>query len=484
MKRHIKMMRRFSSLALSIALLSTVFYGCGSAQTASSGDGANASLASTATPTSSQAAPASSSDVELVVASVNNNDMVTMSELSPEFTKETGIKVKFTILSENEIRSKITQDVGLGGGQYDLVTLGTSDSGTYLDNGWVEPLQPMLDKMSDADKKAFDVGDIFDPVKESLSSTTKGLACLPFYSESTLMFYNKDIFAAKNLAMPTNPTWDQIYDLAKKANDPAKGISGIALRGLPGYGENMYIFGTMVNAFGGQYYDKDWNAKFNTPEMKNAFEFYKKLMTDAGETGATTAGYTECLNLMSSGKAAMWYDASVSAGTFANSADSKVKGKIGYAMSPTAVKTKNTQTIGGWGMGITSSSKHKDEAFKFLTWATSKDYVKLVGEKKGWTSAPSGTRKSTYDLAEYKSACDFADITKEAIMNVDYKHPAVNETPYVGNSLPCLPEYSSWGETCAQQLAAYLSGQKDVNAALAECQKAVSAAATDGGYKK
>lgn len=476
MKRYAKMMRRFFGLALCISLLSTVFFGCGSTQTASSGNGTAEA--------NSQGASTASSDVELVVASVNNNDMVTMADLSSEFTKQTGIKVKFTILSENEIRSKITQDAGLGGGQYDLVTLGSSDVSTYVDNGWVEPLQPLFDKMSDADKKAYDLDDVFEPVKESMSSTTKGLGALPFYSESTLMFYNKDIFKEKGLTMPENPTWDQIYDLAKKANDPSKGICGIALRGLPGYGENMYIFGTMINAFGGQYYDMDWNAKFDAPEMKNAFEFYKKLMTDAGETGATTAGYTECLNLMSSGKAAMWYDASVSAGTFASSADSKVKGKIGYAMSPTAVKKENTQTIGGWGIGITTTSKHKDEALKFLTWATSKDYVKLVGEKKGWASAPSGTRKSTYELPEYKSACDFADITKTAIMNANFKHPAVNDTPYVGNSCPSLAEYSSWGETCGQELAAYLSGQKDINTVLADCQKAAGDAATDGGYKK
>jgi sorbitol/mannitol transport system substrate-binding protein len=423
--------------------------------------------------------------VEITVAAVNNPDMIIMRDLAPEFTKQTGIKVNFTILSENEIRSKITQDLGFSGqGQYDLVTLGTSDTVTYLDNGWVAELDKLFASMSAADKQAYDLNDVFPPVRDSMSSRTKGLAGLPFYSESTMIMYNKDIFTAKGLTMPRNPTWDEIYDLAVKAKDPANGISGIAFRGLPGYGENMYLFSVLVYSFGGQYYDMEWNAKFDTPEMRNALQYYKKLIQDAGEPSPTTSGYTECLNLMSSGKAAIYYDATVSAGTMANAADSQVKGKIGYAISPVQVKEQNTGTVGGWGMSISAKTKHLAEALKFLTWCTSKDYVRLVGQTKGWKSAPAGTRASTYSIPEYQSECDFAEITRDSILAVDFSHPAVNPTPYTGNSLPNLPEYNSWGELCAQELAAYVTNQRTLDQIVANCQRALEEAAKEGGYKK
>ncbi|MDR2738393.1 MAG: sugar ABC transporter substrate-binding protein [Treponema sp.] len=408
-----------------------------------------------------------------------------MEELSAKFTEQTGIRVNFTILSENEIRSKITQDVAFGGGQFDLVTLGTSDTATYLDNGWALNLDILFAAMPANERAAYDLDDIFGSVKDSMTSATKGgLAGLPFYSESTMVFYNREIFAAKGLTMPANPTWDDIYNLAVKANDPAQGICGIAFRGLPGYGQNMYIFGVLVNSFGAQYYDMNWNAKFNTPEMRNALEYYKKLIKDTGEPSPTTCGYTECLNLMASGKAAMWYDATVSAGTLANSSDSQVKGKIGYAISPVAVKKKNTGTIGGWGISITAGTKHPAEAFKFLTWCTSKEYVRLVGETKGWKLAPSGTRKSTYSIPQYQAECDFAEITRDSILAVDYAQPAVNPTPYTGNSLPNLPEYSSWGEACAQELAAYIADQRTVEQVMQNCQRILEDAAVEGGYKK
>lgn len=482
--------RKLFAILCSVFLTAALLAGCGDSGASSAASPSPAGDAPAEQPAAApeskddaQSDAPSGSDVELVVASVNNPDMLIMEELSQTFTEETGIKVSFTILSENEIRSKITQDVGLGGGQYDLVTLGTSDTGTYLDNGWLLGLDDLFAGMSAEESAAYDLEDVFGPVKDSMSSQTKGLAALPFYSESTMVFYNKEIFEAKGLTMPANPTWDQIYDLAVQAHDPANGICGMAFRGLPGYGENMYVFGTLVYSFGAQYYDTEWNSKWDTPEMRNALEFYKKLIRDAGPASPTTSGYTECLNLMSSGKAAMWYDATVSAGTMANSADSQVQGKIGYAISPTAVKTKNTGTIGGWGIGVTAATQHPDEAFRFLTWCTSKDYVRLVGETKGWKSAPSGTRKSTYDIPEYQAECDFAEITRDSILAVDFAQPAVNPTPYTGNSLPNLPEYSSWGEACAQELAAYITDQKTIDEVIANCTRFLDEAAEDGGYK-
>ena len=448
-------MKKFLSLLLALALLSGL--------------------------TLSLPALAAGSDIELVVATVNNNDMLIMEELAPKFTEQTGIKVKFTILSENEIRSKITQDVALGGGQFDLVTLGTMDCGSFLESGWLEPLDPLLEGMDADAKAAYDLDDVFLSVRKAMGSQKLGLAALPFYSEGTFLVYNKEMFDAKGFVMPEAPTWDEVYGFAKQLNDPANGVYGLLLRGLPGYGENMYIWAHFINMFGAQFYDMDWNAGFQTPEMKNAFETYKKLVTEVGEASPTTCGYTECLTLMSSGKAAMWFDATASGGKL-NSKDSLVAGKLGYALAPSAAKSNNS-SIGGWGMGVTASSKNKEAAFKFLTWATSKEYIKLVGETKGWTQAPPGTRESTYQLPEYKAACDFADITYRSISGADFAHPAVGETPYVGNSLPNLVGYSSWGETCGQELAAYLMDQITVEEAMAKCQEAAQQAVEEYSYK-
>ena len=77
-----------------------------------------------------------------------------------------------------------------------------------------------------------------------------------------------------------------------------------------------------------------------------------------------------------------------------------------------------------------------------------------------FASTPSGTRYSTYENQEYLDACDFAEPTFNAINSSDAENPCLNEVPYTGNSLPNLPEYSAWGTTVAEQLAAYISGSQ------------------------
>lgn len=420
---------------------------------------------------------------KIVIASVNNGPMMTMQELAPEFTKETGIEVEFVMLTENDIRSKIQQDVAVNGGQFDVVTLGTSDAGTYLDSGWTVPLDPMFEKMDADEKAAYDEDDLIAGTVSAFSSEKQGLAAIPLYGESTMTMYRKDLFDAAGLTMPAQPTWDEIYDFATQLNDPATGQVGIAIRGKAGYGENMYIHNTIQYAFGAQIADDDWNAGYDSPEMAEAWEFYRKLQKDAGAPEASSNGYTETLNLMSSGKAAIYYDATVSADVF-EGADSAVAGKMGYALSPAGPGKGNTQTVGGWGIGLTSSSKNQDAAFKFMTWVTSKDYVKLVAEKKGWLNVLTGARASTYQAPEYQAVAPYASLVLESLENVDFTHPAVGDTPYVGNSLPSIPEWSGMGEKIGQVLAEYISGSGSTKDALANAQKVATDAFVDGGRTK
>ena len=420
-------------------------------------------------------------NVTLTIATVNNPDMVTMQKYSTEFTAKTGIGLKFVVLPENELRQKVTEDVALGAGKYDIVTIGTYDTPFWGKNNWIVSLEPFFSSMGSSQAAAYDRNDILPPIRSALSVDNAQYA-IPFYGESSMIFYRKDLFAAAGLKMPEAPTWDQIYAFAKKLNNPSKGFYGIALRGLPGWGQNMAVFDSMVNTFGARWYDMNWKAQFNTPEMKNAWEFYKKIITDAGEPGATTAGYTECLALMSSGKAAMWYDATVSAGTLQGK-DSRVRGKIGYALAPT-VKKSNAGWLWAWALAIESSSKNKDAAFKFLTWATSKDYINLIGQKVGWAQVPPGTRISTYNNPKYKAVADFATITLNSIKNANYDAPTVDPVPYKGVQYVSIPEFQGLGEKVGQELAAYLAGNESVDQALANCQSAAQSVADEGGYSK
>ena len=138
--------------------------------------------------------PVMAEDVTLTVAMVNNDPFVVLEELSSQFTEDTGIKLDFQVLSENEVRAKIQEDVAMGGGNYDLVTLGTSDMATYLMSGWTQNLDDLFAGLDEETAAWYDRDDIFPGVLDSNKDAASGaLAALPFYSESTMICYRTDV---------------------------------------------------------------------------------------------------------------------------------------------------------------------------------------------------------------------------------------------------------------------------------------------------
>ena len=122
------------------------------------------------------------------------------------------------------------------------------------------------------------------------------------------------------------------------------------------------------------------------------------LINECGAPGATGIGFTEALTLLAQGKAAMWVDATVAAGFLKDPKQSTIVDQVGFAMAPQgpATEAKGYHWLWAWSLAVPETSPHKAEALQFITWATSKDYVKLVGETNGWATIPPGTRKSTY----------------------------------------------------------------------------------------
>jgi sorbitol/mannitol transport system substrate-binding protein len=215
--------------------------------------------------------------------------------------------------------------------------------------------------------------------------------------------YRKDLFEQAGITMPERPTWDQIAEYAAKLKDPASDRAGICLRAKPGWGEMFAPLTTVINTFGGQWYNMDWQAQVNSPAYKDAVKFYIDTLAASGEGDPVSFGFTECLNLFSQERAAMWYDATSAAGSVEDSKNSKVAGKVGYVRAPVKM-TQNSGWLWSWNLGINAESKNKDAAWEFVKWATSKDYAKLVGSQLGWSRTPPGTRKSTYEIPQYIQA--------------------------------------------------------------------------------
>jgi sorbitol/mannitol transport system substrate-binding protein len=399
------------------------------------------------------------------VLMVNNPQMVDLQKLTAEhFTKETGITVNFTVLPENDVRDKISQEFTSQSGQYDVASLSNFEIPIYAKAGWVAPMDDFIAK--DA---GFDQADILKPMTTSLSSGGK-IYGQPFYGESSFLMYRKDVLQSKGLTMPERPTWQQVADIAAKVDGAEPGMAGICLRGQPGWGQLFAPLTTVVNTFGGTWFEKDWTPKVNAPEFTEATDFYVKLVREHGEKGAPQAGFTECLNNLTQGNAAMWYDATSAAGSL-EAEDSPVKGKLGYVAAP-VVKTKSSGWLYAWAWSIQQASTKKENAWKFISWASGKDYEELVGQELGWSKVPAGKRASTYDNPDYlKVAQAFAVPTKEAIESADPENPGVQPRPAIGIQFVDIPEFPSLGTQVSQDVSAAIAGKTSVKDALDKGQQ-------------
>ena len=409
----------------------------------------------------------------ITIATVNNSDMIIMQKLSPQWEQETGNTIDWVVLEENVLRQRVTTDIATNGGQFDIVTIGSYEAPIWGKQGWLVALDDLGDD--------YDYDDLIPSVVNGLSYEGT-LYAVPFYAESSFTFYRKDLFDEAGLEMPEQPTYDQIAEFAAKLTDKSKEQYGFCQRGKPGWGENMAFVGPMVNAFGGRWFDENWQPQLTTEPWVTAVNYYVENMNEYGPPGASANGHNENRALFATGHCAIWVDATSAAGYIFNPNESQVADKTWFTAAPVQVTANGSGWFWAWSLGIPASSGKVDAAKSFLKWATSKEYVTLVGESESWVAAPPGTRKSTYDNADYQEAAPFAQIVYESIANADITNPTKDPVPYIGIQYVAIPEFQGIGTTVGQQIAAALAGQVSVEEALETAQSSTERTMRQAGY--
>jgi sorbitol/mannitol transport system substrate-binding protein len=406
----------------------------------------------------------SSSSKTVTVAVVANPDITQMEQLISNFEKENpGIKVKFDTLPENQERSEIQKDISTNGGLYDVVMISNYETPIWAKNGWLDNLSS---KFISSDS-SYDASDLLPPIASSLSSNGS-LYSVPFYGESSMLYYRTSMLKAAGITMPEHPTWTQVAAAAAKLNKPGK-VAGICLRGENGWGENLATLDTVINTYGGSWFNTSWQPQLTSPATEAAVNFYVNLVRKDGEPGASNDGFTELLTLYEQNKCAMWYDSTVAAGSI--SAVPTVFKDTSYAFAPTD-KTPSSGWLYTWSLGIPKDSSNQANAWKFVSWATSKPYLSLVGQKLGWAQVPPGSRTSTYQNPNYaKAASAFAPITEQSINSVNQAKATVPKVPYVGIQFVDIPQFENLGTEVSNQIAGAIAGSESVSQALSASQQ-------------
>src|SRR5215469_13934254 len=158
---------------------------------------------SSSSPGSSGGGSTNSSSGTVTVAVVSNplitGQMIPLTQ--SVFEKQNpGIKVKFATYTEGDLRAAIEKDVSTHSNAFNVIMIGPYEAPLFAKNGWLANLTTQYI----ASDPSYDASDLLPPIAKALSY--KGdLYAVPFYGESSMMFYNKTLFAKAHLTMPQHP---------------------------------------------------------------------------------------------------------------------------------------------------------------------------------------------------------------------------------------------------------------------------------------
>lgn len=388
--------------------------------------------------------------------------------LLPEFEERTGITVRIDEYPYPDILNKQEVSYAAGSSSFDVGMADPLYLLTWFEAGWVDPIQPYIDNAELTDGTALNLGDFLPKTIEQLTDpATQQLTSLPMYAESIELMYRKDIFEEKGVAVPE--TFDELLEAAGAVHDPENGFYGISLRGQRGAGLNVYIWTSVLKAYGGNFFDASFKPTLDSAEAIAATEYYANLLNSYGLPGPANVGWEETLTNMQQGNLGMIIDATVFAGPLESTTDSAVAGKVGYAFVP-AGPAGRVPSLAAWGLFLPASSENKDAAWQFIQWATSPE-VQLESAKLGPRSDV--TRTATWQAPEFvemKAAWgDWSDVTLQSLQESDPDYrPRIANWPAVGDRLGVA-------------LSAVISGEQPAAEALAAANEEITGMMQDAG---
>lgn len=383
----------------------------------------------------------------LLVGSPTHIYSTALMEVIPEFEALTGIHVILDVHSQDAYQNKRLIDLSSGGGLYDVVMVDQAIV-QYARAGWIEDLEPYFENPAFVDAETHDFDGYIPSILNEAIVDGKVYG-LPVTATVQMLHYRKDIFEERGLEVPG--TFDELYETAVALNEPGV-MAGIIMRGQKihtAWGSTSFVW-----SYGGRIFDdpvEPTQAMFGSAEAAEGIEMYSRLLRDAGPLGVGNYTWYEGVADFQQGKAAMYIEASTFMAQLEDPDVSTVSGNVGYAPFPSGPAGTYSNSL-AWMLSISSSSKNKDAAFLFLTWATSDEMAQRIGEITG-TSARSSFFESDYAAENFPA--DWAE-TFAAAAQVSNPEPG----------FPRIVEIDEWMDIYGGAVNATILGQGDAHSNL------------------
>jgi multiple sugar transport system substrate-binding protein len=284
-----------------------------------------------------------------------------------EFTELTGIKVGSEVIPEQQQRQKAVIELASGRPSFDVVHVSYHVQKRQFEKaGWLADVSGF---MKDPNLTAPDLTESdFSAAGLQFAKSDNGpMHSLPWSVDYFILYYNKEIFARKGVAVPK--TFDEMVAAAEALTDAKEGVYGFVGRGLRN--ANMTLWTNFFLNYGGEFLDAKGNILTDGPEAIEATKLYQRLLTKVAPPGVAGFNWMESMAAFTQGRAAMWIDGVGWAPPLEDPNASRIVGKVGYTLVPAGPKGQYSATYGD-GIGITQASKNKEAAWLYCQWAVSK----------------------------------------------------------------------------------------------------------------
>ena len=377
--------------------------------------------------------PAAAEDKSLTLCWAAWDPANALVELSKDFTKETGIEMKFEFVPWTSFAARFINEMNSHSKLCDLMIGDGEWIGLAAENKhWVN--------LTDFFAKEHISMDTFIPATVEGYSTwpvhTPNYWALPAFPDAVGWTYRKDWFAKPELRaefkqkynreLEPPKTWDELLEVAKfftgKEIDGKKVYGSYIYTERGSEGITMGVTNAMLN-YGFLYQNPnkpyDMEGFVNSPGAVKGLEVYKELYKCCQPPGLTNAYMQEGLDAFKSGQVAMqmnWF--AFFPGLYK---DPNVGGeKIGFFINPAGPAGQWTQ-LGGQGIEVMAYSDNKEDALKYIRW-----FAQPSVQQKWWDIGGSSASKSVTDAPGFPKSAAFApQFTESMKMTVDFWHEPV-----------------------------------------------------------
>lgn len=384
--------------------------------------------------------------------------------LLPDFNALTGIDARLEMTPPGQIRQKAILDLSSKTGTWASHAADPMFYPLYVTNGWVDPLDAYLGDSALTDNDWFAYEDILAGWRGVTSIEGKPFG-VPYDGEATVQVYRKDVY--DKMGISPAETLEDYAANAAKVHDPDQRLWGAALRGFKGAGQNMYIYPSILLAYGGKWFNEDGKMVVNSPEAVAALEWYVSLLNNYSPSGVENWNWPDIADAFGQGTLGSYIDSHSSAAVIANPEKSKVIGKVGFARWPKGPSGRRVTSIWNWSFPINAALSQKDKlaTWLFIQWACSREaQVATSYAFDGAYKRFGANRTSVWNDDSYRALLNGAG---EGL--VDAAVTSIQEDTDV-EWRPRLPQWPAVGEIMATAIQASLVGQSKPADALNDAQ--------------